>query len=62
MSDLPKPGEVWGVPDKPTTWMLITGESDKFIHVEFFGDADEGFYSPDEWHESNVRIIPKETP
>jgi len=59
--DLPKAGEVWGVPDQPGTWQYVTVVSSSLIECRAFSNEFAiGKTSWDEWLDTTgaVRIWP----
>lgn len=63
MSELPKPGEVWGVPDKPETWRLVGNidATEKTIDYETFSGSDTEWRFAEHWPTNYVRIFPANT-
>jgi hypothetical protein len=49
--ELPKTGEVWGVPDEPTTWMHIESVSETLVYYAMFNEFNHASF-----HEWFLRI------
>jgi hypothetical protein len=54
---LPNVGEVWGIPDRPMTWRLVTAIYVD-VHFRIFGDsASTGKHDWQSWAADKQRII-----
>lgn len=62
MSELPKPGEVWGVPDKPETWNFIVNVEGDTLKRCLFGISGGLTTLITNLPSYYVRIFPRDTP